>query len=153
MARKDTSATKTHRGTFSPKNPQKYVGGNGKAITYRSSWELSMMRKLDEHPNVLGWASECISIPYINPLTGLKRSYVPDFLIIYEDRHGNRRAEIIEIKPLKESPLFEGRVSRETKLIQAINAAKWQAAVAYCRKMGLVFRVATEADLFGGKRR
>src|SRR5689334_18426533 len=141
-------AIKTAKGVFIPKNPQKYVGGNGKNITYRSSWELSFMRKLDEHPNVLGWASESVAIPYVNPLTGQKRSYVPDFLVVYADRDGVKRAEMIEIKPLKESPLYEGRVSRETKLVQAINAAKWHAASIYCKKNGLTFRIATEADLF-----
>lgn len=145
-------ARETAKDFFVPKNPQKYIGGNSKNIIYRSSWELSFMRKLDEHPYVLGWASECIPIPYVNPLTGHKRSYIPDFLVIYMDRDGRKHVEMIEIKPEKEHPLYEGRVSRQTKLTQAINLAKWKAAAEYCAKRGIRFRVGTERDLFGARR-
>lgn len=138
---------KTMKGSFVPQNPSKYIGSTSN-IMYRSSWELSMMLFLDKHPNVVGWSSEGLSIPYKNPLTGRWTMYIPDFLVVFVDKDGNQRCEVIEIKPLKETPTFEGRVSQQTRLVQAINAAKWQAAAIYCVKRGWNFRVATEQQLF-----
>ena len=83
------------RGKFSPKNQEKYVGT--KTPTYRSSWEHSFMRLCDEHPNVYQWASESIKIPYRHPVTGKHTVYVPDFTVMYTDKHGKRHMEVIEI--------------------------------------------------------
>lgn len=145
-------ARKTASGIFTPKNPEKYIGANGKNIQYRSSWELQVFNFLDTTKSILGWASEAVSVPYVNPLTGKTASYIPDLLVVYQDRSGNKKADMIEIKPAKESPLYEGRVSYQTKLVQAINAAKWMVAAAYCKKRGLNFRVMTENDMFGHRR-
>ncbi len=139
--------TKFRQGEFVPKNPQKYVGK--RPITYRSSWEFSLMRCLDDHPAVLKWASESITIPYENPFTKRWTMYVPDFLVVYVDKNGREHAELIEVKPAKEVPTFDGKVTRHTKLTQMLNAAKWQAAVKFCAKNNMYFRVATERDLFG----
>jgi hypothetical protein len=112
------------------------------------------MSFLDSHPSVLAWASESISIPYQNPLIQDRKrwsSYIPDFLVVYVDKNNKKHAELIEIKPAKESPLYEGRVSQRTRLTQAVNAAKWMAAAKYCAKRGWTFRVMTEAELFGAK--
>jgi len=144
-------AKKTAKGEFTPKNPQKYLGKY--PIIYRSSWELPMMRLFDTHPSVLGWSSETISIPYKNPLTGQWSMYVPDFLVIYVDRSGAKHCEMIEVKPLKECPQYTGKVSKQTALVQAINAAKFQAAIAYCAKRGWKFRVANEQEMFAYKRK
>jgi hypothetical protein len=107
------------------------------------------MMLFDKHPSIIKWASESVSVPYRNPLTGKMTLYIPDLVLIYEDKNGEQRAEMIEIKPEKESPLFEGKVSKETRLVQAINAAKWQAAAAWCSKNGMKFRVLTEREMFG----
>ena len=145
-------ANKFAKGEFPIKNPAKYMGKL--PAIYRSSWEMTFMRVLDDHPNILGWSSESISIPYQNPLTGKWSMYIPDFLVIFVDKDGNKRCEMIEIKPIKETPGFnQGRISAKTKLVQAINQAKWAAAAAYCHKRGWYFRVATERDLFGFKRK
>jgi hypothetical protein len=130
---------------FVPQNPQKVVG-NAK-IFYRSSWELKVMTLLDTHPNVIQWASESISIPYINPLTGKQSRYIPDFLVLFKDKDGKTRAELIEVKPGKEA-LAENAMSKRDKLMLIVNTAKWAAAMMFCKKNGLVFRVLTEQDIY-----
>lgn len=146
---------KYSKGEFTPKNPGKYVGQY--PIVYRSSWEFTIMRVFDEHPYVLNWASEPISIPYQNPLTGRWTVYIPDFLVVYADRNGAQHCEMIEVKPLKERPDYQRRqgerLSARTKLAQALNAAKWSAAAKWCAKNGVHFRVASEDELFQKGRR
>ena len=146
----------THKGTYVPKNPEKYIGTNTANITYRSSWEYSVMTYFDHHPNVIAWSSECVSIPYRNPLTGRQTVYVPDFLVVYE-ANGKKQAEMIEVKPAKEVPglLKEGakKLTKRDRLAQILNAAKWQAAAAFCAKRNIRFRVITEQDLFVFKRK
>jgi hypothetical protein len=102
----------------------------------------------DSHDSVIYWASEAISIPYKNPFTGKATNYVPDFFVMYEDKFGRKKAEIVEIKPKKQS-LIESRVmSAKDRAIVALNHAKWAAAMAYCKQQGYTFRVITEDDLF-----
>lgn len=134
------------KGKFTPKNPQKYVGK--REPTYRSSWELAFMQFLDNNNHIISWASEAISIPYKNPLTGKNTIYVPDFFVLYENKFGQKVAEVVEIKPKKQS-LMESKVSNaKDRAVIAINHAKWKAAVEFCRRQGLVFRVLTEENLF-----
>jgi len=134
------------QGIFTPKNPQKYVGNH--KPKYRSGWELTFMNFCDNNANILYWASEAISVPYRHPLTGKMSRYVPDFFVVYQNKHGRQLAEIVEIKPKKQS-LIESRVaSAKDRAIVAINHAKWQAATAYCKQQGYTFRVITEDDLF-----
>jgi hypothetical protein len=148
--------SKFSSGIFTPQNPQKYCGNTAKPIQFRSSWEYTLMNKFDTHPNVAAWSSESISISYQNPLTGKWSFYIPDFFVIYVDKDGKYNAEIIEIKPAKEHPEYrpgpKERISEKTKLIQTINAAKWQAAMKYCIQRKIGFRVATEQQMFGFKR-
>ena len=135
---------------YTPVNPDKYVGPT--LPRYRSSWELTMMRLADNHPNVVSCASEPIKIPYINPLTKKQTIYIPDFLFVYADKHGKQHQEIIEVKPAKESSLSEAK-TRGDKLRYAVNMAKWQAAANYCKKHNLRFRVINESQLFGQKKK
>ena len=88
-----------YKGLFRPLNPQKYVGNH--KPKYRSGWELTFMTFCDNNKNVIYWASEAIRIPYRNPLTGKPSTYVPDFFVVYENKHGQKMAEIVEIKPKK----------------------------------------------------
>jgi hypothetical protein len=140
------------QGIYEIKNPQKYVG-LGKP-RYRSGWELTFMMFCDNNPNVLQWASESVRIPYRNPLTGKQTIYVPDFMVVYQDKTGKQVAEMVEIKPAKETLLENNkRPSQRTRAVIAVNHAKWQAAHHFCKRMGITFRVITENDLFrnGGK--
>jgi hypothetical protein len=134
------------QGIYTPKHPEKYVGKH--KPRYRSGWELTFMTFCDNNKNVISWASEAIQIPYRNPLTGKPTIYVPDFFVLYEDKFGRQKAEIVEIKPKKQS-LIESKVANaKDRLIVAINHAKWAAAMAYCKQQGLTFRVLTEDDIF-----
>jgi len=137
--------SKFAQGVFVPTNPDKYVGrGN---IRYRSGWEHAFMRFCDTNDHILQWASESVRIPYQHPLTGKSTTYVPDFLITYRTRNNKVCAELIEIKPKKQSVL-EAKMSDRDRAIVAINYAKWDAAQKWCRKQGLVFRVITEDQIF-----
>lgn len=133
------------QGKFQLKNPTKYVGN--KTPTYRSSWELVFMQFCDNNPNILNWASEAVHINYRNPLTGKNTIYVPDFLITYQDSAGGQRAEVIEVKPKKETTL-EGAKNIRDQASAILNMAKWEAARAWCRAHGLTFRVVTEDMIF-----
>ena len=112
------------------------------------------MRFLDNNDNVHQWASESLSIPYRNPITGKQSMYVPDFLITYKTRNNVLVAELVEIKPKKQS-IIESKMSERDRMIVAVNYAKWDAATKWANRNGLKFRVITEDDLFhqGGKRR
>jgi len=134
------------QGRYVPTNPEKYAGN--KTPVYRSSWELTMMRFCDNNPAVLQWASEAIKIPYRNPLTGRSTVYVPDFFIVYQDRSGRTHAELVEIKPSKETTLEAAGRSVRNRASVLLNYAKWEAARAFCKQNGIVFRVISEKDIF-----
>ena len=113
-----------------------------------------MMRFCDEHPSITQWVSEGIKIPYINPLTGKKTIYVPDFLIQFSDKTGKIRTELIEVKPANQAIQEKIGRSRNNQAHYALNQAKWNAAKAWCKPQGILFRVITENDIFHyGKKR
>ena len=69
-------------------------------------------------------------------------------MLFRSNKFGNQLAEVVEIKPKKQS-LIESRVaSAKDRAIVAINHAKWASAMAYCKQQGFTFRVITEDDLF-----
>jgi hypothetical protein len=134
------------QGIFTPTNPQKYIGKH--KPKYRSGWELTFMTFCDTHKNVIYWASESMVIPYRHPLTGKPTNYIPDFFVMYEDKFGNKKAEVVEIKPKKQSIIESKVASAKDRMVVAINHAKWASAMAYCKAQGFTFRVITEDDLF-----
>lgn len=138
------------KGHYNPVNKDKYVGKY--PVVYRSTWELSVMRMCDSNPNIISWASESVKIPYMNPLTGKQTVYVPDFIVSLENKKGQRILEVWEVKPKKESsPEFAKTNNNRMALV--VNAAKWQAATAWCAKNGAFFRVITEDMIFNNHRR
>ena len=139
------------QGIYTVRNPGKYVGRG--TPRYRSGWELTFMMFLDSNDNIVQWASESITIPYRNPITGKQSMYVPDFFVTYRGRDNTTRAELIEIKPKKQS-LIESRMSDRDRAIVAVNYAKWASAQKWCQKNGLTFRVINEDSIFhqGSKR-
>ncbi len=137
--------SKYAQGKYQLQNPAKYVGN--KQPTYRSSWEYVFMQFCDNNPNILQWASEAVHINYRNPLTGRNTIYVPDFLITYVDAGGGQRAEVVEVKPRKETTL-EGAKNVRDQAAAILNMAKWEAARAWCKAHGLTFRVVTEDMIF-----
>ena len=144
--------SKFAQGVYHVTNRLKYVGK--REPRYRSGWELAFMRFCDTNDNILQWASESIVIPYRHPLTGKMTNYVPDFLITYRTRDNRMCAEVIEIKPKKQS-VIESKASARDRAVVAVNYSKWDAATKWCRRQGLQFRVITEDDIFrqGGNRR
>ena len=140
------------RGRYTLKNPDKYAGT--KTPIYRSSWEHAFMAFCDNSHGVIGWASEAVRIPYKNPLTGKRSTYVPDFFVQYQDAKGKKRSEVIEIKPSNQSTMEAAGKSKNRQLAVVQNMAKWEAATAWCKQKRIRFRVVTENDLFHqGKRR
>jgi hypothetical protein len=137
--------TRWAQGIYEVLNPEKYVGR--RRPRYRSGWEHSFMRFCDNNDHVLQWASESVSIPYRHPLTGKVTNYVPDFIIVYRNRDNTVRAELIEIKPKKQS-VIESKMSNRDRAVVAVNYAKWAAAEKWARRNGMTFRVITESDMF-----
>lgn len=133
------------QGIYTVKNSKKYVGNH--KPKYRSGWELRVMMFLDENKNILYWASESISIPYRNPLTGKISRYIPDFFVVYKNKFHQQKAEIIEVKPKSQTSLNEAK-SRHDKLHAIVNQAKFAAANAFCKYHGYTFRVVTQDSIF-----
>lgn len=134
------------RGRFLPKNPQKYIGDVNKII-FRSAWEENFLRRIDQNPAVINWASEEISIPYISPLDKRVHQYYPDFIVKYQKPDGSVAVEIIEIKPLSQSVISEKMSDRDKQALM-VNDAKWKAASIFAEKNNATFRVLTERTLF-----
>jgi hypothetical protein len=134
------------QGKYVPKNPQKYIGKN--VPTYRSGWELTFMSFCDTNDKIIYWASEVMKIPYRHPFTGKPTIYIPDFFVVYENKRGTKVAEVVEIKPKKQSIIESKVASAKDRMVVAINHSKWAAAKAYCQSQGFVFRVITEDDIF-----
>jgi len=139
------------QGKFNLKNPEKYIGN--RTPTYRSGWEFTFMKFCDEHPAVAKWASEAIRIPYRNPLSGKHTIYVPDFFIVYNDRKGKQRIELIEVKPSNQARKEKLGRSKHNQAHWIVNQAKWEAARAYAKQNKMLFRIVTEEDIFHNGRR
>ena len=144
----------SYKGRYIPKNPNKYKG-DPTNIIYRSSWELKLMRYLDEHSDVVQWASEEFFIPYKSPIDGRYHRYFPDFWMKKKDG----KVTVIEVKPAqqtkkpdirKKNATPTGRISRrylnEVKTY-GINTAKWKAAVEFCEDRKWEFKIMTEKEL------
>jgi len=140
------------QGFYEMINPHKYVGKT--KPYYRSGWENRIMIMFDTHEHILQWASEPLKIPYRHPITGKGTVYVPDFLITYRNRSDQIRAELIEVKPLKQC-MVEDKMKPHERATVAVNHAKWTMAQKFCQQNGLFFRVITESDIFyqGRKKR
>ena len=134
------------KGRYQLANPDKYLGNT--LPTYRSGWELQFMRFCDNHTSVTKWSSEPIRLPYLNPVTGKQTVYVPDFLIQYQDKEGNVKTELIEVKPANQAIQERVGRSKRNQMHLIVNQAKWQVARQYCKQQGMTFRVVTENDMF-----
>ena len=138
-------AAKFANGFYQITNPDKYVGK--KVPHFRSSCEHTLMRFCDTNPAILQWASEAVHIPYRNPFTNKNTIYVPDFMIMYVNKNGEKFGELIEIKPSTQATLESAKSPRD-QAAAVLNMHKWQAAQAWCSQNGLRFRIVTENDIF-----
>ena len=139
----------SYKGWFTPRNPQKYKG-DATNIVYRSSWELRVMKYLDENPAVVWWASEELFIPYKSPIDQKVHRYFPDF--IAKIRQANKETTmVIEVKPFKQTqkPIQKRRTQKFLQEVAtyAINQEKWRAADLFCKEHGWQFKIITEKEL------
>lgn len=139
------------QGKYKPKNPQKYRG-DPTGIVYRSSWELRFMSYIDNHTDVLEWASEEFSIPYRSPIDGKIHRYFPDFQVKKKGRDGLIETVVVEIKPAKETkpPVVLAKPTKrylQEVYTWGVNSSKWKAAEEYCKDRKWKFIIMTEHDL------
>jgi len=134
---------KSYKGFYKLKNPNKYNGSH--PIIFRSSWEYSVMKWLDENLNILKWGSETVIVPYsiYNGKEYENHRYFIDFDFTYKDG----RKFLIEVKP--KSQTISPKYRRSEKYIKECqtfikNQYKWQAADIYAKKRGMIFEVWTE---------
>jgi len=139
-----------YRGRFYPKHPLKYKGDPNK-IVYRSSWEVRVMKYLDENDGVVWWASEEMNVKYISPVDGRVHRYFPDFVVKVRRKDNSSTIFMLEVKPEAQTKLRQPkRVTKQyinEAATYAINQAKWKYAEEFCKDHGWVFRVVTEKDL------
>ena len=136
---------------YIPMNTEKYCGTY--PIICRSSWEEKFCQWLDYNKDVLEWSSEGHVIPYFDGTCGRKRRYYPDFYALFR----NNKRFIIEVKPEKDLRMPKKKnKSPKTMAIREhtflVNQAKFKAAKAYCKKLGMEFVIITEKHLFRGKK-
>ncbi|QIW87127.1 head completion protein [Aeromonas phage Ahp1_CNU-2021] len=140
-----------YRGKFLPENKEKYRG-SVLNITYRSSWELFVMKMLDNNPEVKQWSSEETIIPYFSNADGKKRRYFMDFTVFWK----NGSISLWEVKPEAEVrppiPPARATVAAKKRFLNQIytyqvNTDKWKAAVKVCDQKGWRFNIITETTL------
>ena len=136
---------------FKPSHPDKYMGDPTNIIC-RSTWERRFCQWCDTNPNILKWASEEFSIPYVSPVDSRIHRYYPDFLVEYRDATGKIKKQIVEVKPKKQThpPVKKGKVTKSFIYESAtyeINQAKWKAASEFAKDNGIEFRIVTEDEL------
>jgi hypothetical protein len=145
-----TFGKKTYKGRFQPKNPKKY-NGDANNIIYRSTWEVRVMKWLDEHPNVVWWASEELPIPYKSPLDNKIHRYFPDFIAKIKQKDGSVMTYIIEVKPFEQTKMPVQKKKTQRYIREAatyvVNQEKWKAADIFCQEHGWKFMIMTEKEL------
>jgi hypothetical protein len=142
---------KTYKGSFKPRNPLKYKGDPTKII-YRSRWEAKFMKYLDDHPDVLWWASEEVIVPYRSPVDGKMHRYFPDFILRKKNRDGMLETVMVEIKPMDQTkePVKKKTINKayiNEVMTWGVNQAKWKAAREYCSDRKWKFQIITEKEL------
>lgn len=148
-------ASRFVQGKFTPKNPHKYAGDIDK-IRYMSSWELEVHTFLDSNPNILLWSSECVAIKYLKPTDNRVHTYYPDYWVEYVDKTGEIKRKLVEVKPASQTKAPNGNRKHALyeKLTFAVNTAKWQAAINWCKLKSaqdgitIEFEIMTERSIF-----
>lgn len=150
------SKGKFKQGIFYPKNPNKWVLSSksitqGKCIRFMSSWELKVMRFLDENTEILKISSEPFAIPYISPKDNKEHRYYPDFIVKTKDS-----VFLVEVKPFSQTqkpkqPKRMTQKSRERYIDEVYtyetNQAKWKAAQELCELKNIKFLILTEREI------
>lgn len=135
---------KTIKSRYTIKNKAKYMGDYHN-VTARSSWERSAFNWCETNPNVVKWASENISIPYVNPVDKKTHKYIMDLMIWWKDG----RISIVEIKPKYQTKPPATQMRKTKKYIQEAyeyikNESKWKSAKRLAEVRGWQFEIWTE---------
>jgi hypothetical protein len=142
----------SYKGKYIPSNPKKYKG-NSSQVIYRSLWERKVMVYCDRNDKVIEWGSEEVIIPYRSPWDGRIHRYFPDFYMKVEQKSGNVKKFLIEVKPKSQCKSPVKNPKRKTrnwyKQVKAwgINQAKWKSAEKWCKDKGMEFKILTEDHL------
>jgi len=148
------SKGKWKQGKFEAKNMDKYKGTL--PIIYRSSWEHRVFYFLDRNASIVEWASESIIIPYKSQIDGTIHRYFVDVNFIVNDKNGNQKRYLVEIKPFDQTIPPKPPQKKSTKALQRYNYAvlafqknqdKWLYAQAWAKKNGYIFDLWTEKTL------
>tara|TARA_R100000329_G_C7426024_1_gene149766 strand:+ start:14 stop:466 length:453 start_codon:yes stop_codon:yes gene_type:complete len=136
---------------FRPTDPKKYMG-NPNRIICRSTWENEFCHYCDTNDNILEWASEEFSIPYLSPVDNRVHKYFPDFLIRVKEHTGKTKTYVIEVKPKKQTrPPKKRKKVTKSYLYEcqtyAVNTAKWKMAKEFCDDRKWEFKIITEKEL------
>lgn len=143
---------KTVKSKYKPQNPNKYQGDPNN-IVCRSSWERKFCRWCDLNENVLSWASEEFSIPYVSPVDQRVHRYFPDFIVKVKEKNDKIKRYVVEVKPKRQTlpPVQTGKKRSRTYINEvktyAVNQAKWKAAEEFCLDNGVEFLLVTEDNL------
>lgn len=142
------------QGKYDVKNPDKYKGTL--PIVYRSSWEHRVFYFLDHNQSIVEWASESIVIPYKCQLDNKMHRYFVDVNFIVNDKYGNQKRYLIEIKPFDQTIPPKTPKKKTAKAMQRYNQAvlafqknqdKWTYAKAWAKNNGYIFDIWTEKTL------
>lgn len=135
-----------YQGHFEDKfEPKKYYGE--RPIIYRSGLELKYMINLEMNPNVEKWTSEKIVIPYYmkekvnGVVVNKKHHYYTDFTVHMK----SGKIFVVEVKPMSQSPKTKNQIKTDPVLYK--NACKWKAAIEWCKKNGMEFKVITDEHI------
>lgn len=142
----------TYKGVYKVKNISKYIGS--KNPYYRSNWERLFCVYCDNNVNILRWASELVKIPY-KWADGSVHTYITDFYIEQLNNDGLTERLIIEIKPKtfsteeslklpKNKTVKKMKLYEEHRQMIEKNHLKWKAAIDYCSKKNIIFKVLTD---------
>ena len=140
-------ANKAYSGRYSVKNPSKYNGDPSNVI-FRSLWERSLMKFLDDCPDVVKWMSEGTVIGYVCGTDRKPHRYFVDFTITFK----NGETHLVEVKPEKETIAPKQPKKKTQRYILEVvtyikNQSKWTAAKKYAEDHGMIFSVWTEKTL------
>lgn len=106
----------------------------GRAMHYRSGWELEVYECLEELKEVLRYDVESFYVPYY--WKGEWHKYYPDLTVYFTDGH----IEIWEVKPQNQQEIEK-------------NQAKWKACYNLCENKGYRFVVQSEKEINQLRRR
>ena len=139
-----------HQGIYKPSNIDKFIG---REAIFRSGLELRAFRFFDSNPNVLKWGSECIQVPYFDPIACKNRVYHVDNFVMIKEGDVIKKY-LVEIKPYKQTipPKVTKRRKKEHLIYEQAqyltnSEGKWKAAKKFAKKNGMEFIIITEKEL------